>query len=371
MNLFKQNCLHRIISTITIFISLSSISVSEITAQTDSTELKKINWHIYPVFFYTPETDFAFGGLSILLFRLSEEIHSKPSNIRFVGYYTLNNQFSLSIKPEIYFRRDKYLLESEIYFSKITDKFFGIGNDTEDSGNPEYDYRKVSVLLQLQYEIIKNLRAGLIYEFRTTTIKDLKQNLPLLSGEVAGTKGGVNSGAGFLFRYDSRDNLFYPSAGGLYKSAFIFFDSFTGSDFNYTKAFIDLRRFFTISDNQVFAGQLYYNFISGTPPFYEFPALGGEELMRGYYTGRYRDKHYFATQLEYRLRLWWKFGIVGFVGMGDVAQDISKFEMKKFKYSYGGGIRLRIDDVELIDLKLDIGFGKNTTEFYLGYNQAF
>ena len=29
--------------------------------------------------------------------------------------------------------------------------------------------------------------------------------------------------------------------------------------------------------------------------------MGGESLMRGYYLGRYRDRHLLATQVEYRI----------------------------------------------------------------------
>jgi len=93
--------------------------------------------------------------------------------------------------------------------------------------------------------------------------------------------------------------------------------------------------------------------------------------MRGYFTGRYRDRHYFATQIEYRIRVWWRFGLVGFIGMGDVANSPTKFEMTKFKFSYGLGIRFRIDEIELIDLRADIGFGKNTSGIYFSLNQAF
>lgn len=364
--------MHRIILTIIILIFRHSLSFSELTAQTtDSSETNKVNWHIYPVAFYTPETDLAFGGLGIFLFRLSDQLESKPSNIRFLGYYTLNSQYSFSIKPGIYFNNDKCLFESEVYYSKIVDKYYGVGNNTDEIENPEYDYRKISVLIKSQYEFIKNCRAGLVYEFKDTKIRDVKENPYLLSGEVDGNYGGINSGLGISVRYDSRNNIFYPSTGGYYEFAYIFFEEFLGSDFNFKKAYLDLRRFFNITDNQVIAYHFYYNFINGTAPFYEIPPLGSEELMRGYFSGRYRDRNYFATQLEYRIRVWWKFGLVGFAGTGDVAPGFSKFEVKRFKYSYGGGVRLRIDDVELIDLRLDIGLGKNTSEFYFSYNQAF
>ena len=95
------------------------------------------------------------------------------------------------------------------------------------------------------------------------------------------------------------------------------------------------------------------------------------EIMRGYFQGRYRDNNYIAAQLEYRIRVWWRFGMVGFIGAGDVADKISTFDIGEFKYSYGAGLRFRIDETELLDLRIDIGFGKNTSGFYFHYNQAF
>ena len=176
---------------------------------------------------------------------------------------------------------------------------------------------------------------------------------------------------GIIVSYDSRNHIFYPTDGGIYELGTIVFSEYLGSDFNYTKTLVDLRHYLGFADDQVLAFHLWYNFVSGSTPFYDLPLLGGDNIMRGYFEGRYRDKHYFATQLEYRIRVWWRFGLVGFVGVGDVANKISTFELSKFKYSAGAGLRFRIDETELWDLRVDVGFGKNTSGFYFHYNQAF
>jgi hypothetical protein len=41
--------------------------------------------------------------------------------------------------------------------------------------------------------------------------------------------------------------------------------------------------------------------------------------------GQYIDRDMIATQLEYRLELPWRFGIVAFGGLGEVAPSVSKF----------------------------------------------
>jgi hypothetical protein len=356
---------------ISFLVLLSPLKSTNFAQKKDSIESNEFDWYAVPIIFYTPETDLSLGALAMILFRLTDQLNSRPSSTRFVGYYTLNSQFSFAIKPEIYFNDDKNLLQSDFSYSKIIDKYYGIGNDTREVEKPDYEARTFLMDLKYQSQIFPHFRAGVIYEFSYAKIVDIKENPYLQSGSVTGSDGGLNSGLGIVASYDSRDRLFYPESGGYYEFASVFFTSILSSDFSYTKTLFDFRRFLKVSYDQVLAFQFFYNFIIGSAPFYDVPPLGGEDIMRGYFRGRYRDNHYFATQLEYRLRFWWKFGVVGFLGVGDVASKFTKFEMKKFKYSYGAGLRFRIDDAELIDLRADLGFGKSTFEVYFSYNQAF
>ena len=337
----------------------------------DSVETDNLNWFAAPIIFYSPESNLALGALGILSFRLSDSLNSKPSKIEVYGYYTLNTQYSFSSKPEIYFDDDKYYLSSYLNYSKVIDKFYNIGNNTEEIENPDYEARSSLIFIKFQRKISHNLNAGIVYEFRNYKIVDSKENPYLLSGLVYGSDGGLTSGLGLVVSYDSRNNIYYPENGAFYELASIFFNANLGSDYSYSKTSIDLRRFHKIADKQVLGFQLVYNFITGSPPFYDVPPLGGEVIMRGYFTGRFRDRHHLAAQLEYRIRVWWKFGLIGFMGFGDVASGFSKFRIKNLKYSYGAGLRFRFDDEELLDLRADVGFGKNTSGFYFSLNQAF
>ena len=149
------------------------------------------------------------------------------------------------------------------------------------------------------------------------------------------------------------------------------FGRMTGSDFNFTALLFDLRKYFSINSDQVIALQLYGNFLMNNPPFYQLAQLGGELLLRGYYKGRFRDKFYLASQIVYRIPVWWKFGIVTFVGIGDVTNSFSNFALNRLKYSYGAGLRFQIDEKEKLNLRMDFGIGKNSTGFYIGIGEAF
>jgi outer membrane protein assembly factor BamA len=346
----------------------SAISYSQ---ESDSSDTGGVSWFPIPFAFYTPETKLALGVLVITAFKLSKQIESKPSSVSASFYYTLNSQYDFFISPELYLNNDKYFVAAEFNYAKIIGKYYGIGNDTPEIDNPEFEARNGLIFLKFQSEVLPYLRVGGIYELRNADVTDPMENPYLLSGNTDGGEGGFTSGLGLIVSYDSRNHIFYPDDGGIYELGTIVFSEFLGSDFNYTKTLIDLRHYFGLASNQVLAWQVFYRFVNGSAPFYDLPRLGGDNIMRGYFEGRFRDNHYFATQLEYRIRVWWRFGLVGFVGYGDVANSISTFELGKFKYSVGAGLRFRIDETELWDLRVDVGFGENTSGFYFHYNQAF
>lgn len=99
--------------------------------------------------------------------------------------------------------------------------------------------------------------------------------------------------------------------------------------------------------------------------------LGGAELMRGYYEGRYRDKQFIGGQAEYRMPIWWRFGAAAFAGLGDVAPAIQEFRLSSFKPSYGLGLRFMVNPKEKVNIRLDYAWGQQTSGFYLEITEAF
>ena len=135
---------------------------------------------------------------------------------------------------------------------------------------------------------------------------------------------------------------------------------------------LDVRHYNVLSPDHVIAGNIYFNGVGGDPPFYYLPALGGQNRMRGYFEGRYRDRNYFMMQLEYRQYFWWKFGFVVFAGAGDVAPELMKFSLTKLKYSYGLGLRFLFNKDEKVNLRMDLGFGNDgNSGIYFGIEEAF
>jgi outer membrane protein assembly factor BamA len=368
----------KLLILITIVFSLSFSFNDVLRAQEDANTADTVgvggtDWFAYPFVFYSPETNWAFGAGGIIYFKLSDQFKSKPSSITASGFYTINEQFDITIIPEIYLKHDQHLLSIKFNYGEIFDYFYGVGSTSPDIENNQYLQR--NFILNIKYQVKafdKNLKMGPVYEWRNMDVINSEDNPLLDSNLVRGSTGGTTSGLGVIASWDTRDNIFYPSKGGFHQFSATYYSKAFGSDFDYSKYLLDLRRYISLSPNHILALQAYAIVEFAYPPFYELALLGGDKVMRGYLYGRYRDRLYYAIQAEYRLPVIWRFGFVVFGGFGDVASELAKVTLATIKPTYGFGIRFRIDELQKLDLRVDFGFGEdNANGIYFSVNQAF
>jgi outer membrane protein assembly factor BamA len=193
----------------------------------------------------------------------------------------------------------------------------------------------------------------------------------LASGSIPGSKGGTSAGLGLVANWDSRDNTFAAYSGSFYQVTALFYKSAFGSDYDYTDVQIDTRNYYEIVPDQVLAVQAAAEFMDGSPPFQNLAKFGGQNLLRGYFDGRYRDKNGVALQAEYRTPVWWRFGLVGFAGIAQVAGKVSHFAFDRFWFAGGVGLRFFWNPEERISLRLDYGIGNNSSGMYITVTEAF
>jgi len=123
--------------------------------------------------------------------------------------------------------------------------------------------------------------------------------------------------------------------------------------------------------NHVLAFQENIQSSSGPVPYQWLSIMGGPWVMRGYILGRFRDKNSMVFQMEYRMPLVWKLGIVGFFGCGNVAQRMSQFRLDEFKLAGGFGIRYRLLKRFSTNVRLDFGFARGSFGVYAMINESF
>ena len=325
-----------------------------------------------PILYYTPETHLAFGAAGTYITRLSGcKKEARPSSISPILIYTLQKQFKAQVNADIYLKPNDWRVQIELKTEKYPNKFFGIGNNTLESNMELFTSKSSNIALSFLKKIDRGLNLGLQYNFSNWKIVDVNAGGLLDSGVFPGSQGGTISGLGFLVTLDTRDNTFSAMKGNLFVFSTSFYYKLLGSKFDFTSMSLDLRKYIPLFSNHVLAVQSLIKMQTGDVPFLNLAQLGGQYNMRGYFEGRFRDKNLLVLQAEYRMPLVWRFGLVGFAGVGNVADKFNKFSLADMKYSYGFGVRFLFDPKERIQVRVDVGFGKDTSGFYFSIFEAF
>src|SRR5499427_3151649 len=85
---------------------------------------------------------------------------------------------------------------------------------------------------------------------------------------------------------------------------------------------------------------------------------GTNSQLRGYTAGRYLNRYMFGTQVEYRLTLPKRFGLVAFGGLGEVIPGGNQpFRTKNFLPSGGGGVHFQLSKKYHVNLRADFAQG--------------
>lgn len=366
-------------STLALFILLLCLWNSSHSMATDSpdkdAEVKGglMGFSFLPFALYTPETELGGGVGGIKTFRFGElGPQSRPSSVSLSAKYTQNKQYVIDLTPELYLKREMYHLKSNILYQEFPFKFYGIGNDTSDDMEEDYTPKEVKIWVTFQRKIHTYLRLGVQYNFEDVDILEVEKGKLLAGENIRGRDGGRSSGVGLLLDWDTRDRIFSATSGGFHQASFVTYKDALGSDYDFTRYGLDLRRYLSILPSHTLALQGFSEFSTGEPPFQKLALLGGRFRMRGYYEGKFRDKNMIALQVEYRITpVWWRGGIVGFLGFGDVSDKVSNFKLEEFKTAGGIGFRFQFDRGEGVNLRADFAYGEDGILYYLTMFEAF
>jgi len=341
-------------------------------AQPDSTEQDNSGFLLLPIIFYTPETELA-GGASLLRYFRPEgaTVEARPSRIWATFIFTQRSQYVADLYNELYFDDERYLTQGGVNYQKFPDKFWGVGPDTPDSNEEDYTPATLSIFASVKNRVTSGLHVGGHYDLAHGDVSETEPGGILDAGFIPGSQGGVISGVGASINWDTRDNIIYPTRGSYHTVTVRVYGSALGSDYDFAKYFFDLRHYIPIGGAFVFAVQGLFDASSGVVPFQKLAALGGQNVLRGYYQGRYRDMYGVVGQVELRAQLFWRVGAAVFAGAGNVAPRLNDFDKEYIRYSTGFGLRYTFDKDEHLNLRLDFGYGEDSSGMYITALEAF
>ncbi len=332
-----------------------------------------------PVLFYTPETDFGFGGLASYYFYPSggegaiSSSRVQPSNISAMLIYTVKRQTVVRLEGQLYPGQGRYRTRGSLGYTKFPNTFWGIGNDSPERAEEDYTPVSFELSFELQKQLLPTWYFGVVGQLAHRALRVVEEGGLLDGGLVPGTSDGRVIGFGVSVTRDHRDNTVYPRSGGYHQLTGQLYDGVFGSEYEFASLTIDLRKFVSPVSGHVLALRVLGQGTTGTVPFDLMPQLGGDNLLRGYFGGRFRDQDLVSFQVEYRVPVWWRFGAVGYVSAGQVAPRLDQLALGRFKPAAGFGLRILLSPEEGLNIRADYGWGFDVTStgFYLSIGEAF
>ena len=300
----------------------------------------------------------------------SKDKVSPPSFVGVAGLVTDNGSRAFAIAGQLYFKEARY---------RITSGFA--------RGNLDYDIYGNGVAAGLRLPLIQTgdvffgeflrsvgwkLFAGprFVTGHSLITVNSNSDNTfpipPDIGLHTALTAIGIR-----LLR-DTSPNRFYPTSGTYFSFTSDFFSQSLGSKYSFQSYKVTFDKYWSLSKTQVLAYDAYLCATGGTPPFYGNCIYGTNNELRGYTAGHYFTRYMVATQLEYRLVLPKRFGFVAFGGVGGTIPGVAQlYGEQKFLPSGGGGLRFLLSKKYHVNLRADIGQGRDGHTFSMAVGEAF
>lgn len=332
---------------------------------------KLIDFSYLPGPFYNPEMDLGVGISAVGLYQVdpTDEV-SQLSSLVINGLASINGALGVSLENKTFLNEDqqRFYLTAEMF--DIPDVFYGVGYDEnhQDDNRVDFNGRTVRVNPMFLNRLSSNVFIGAGFDFnyaKASSIDKLDSDVEINPLLETSRSVGVN----FLINYDSRDNVLNPEQGRIAQIDTGIYRKELGSktDFEIVNALYST--YYQVADDDVLAWQIRGRFSHGDVPWDQLSKAGGGDLLRGYTSGRYRDKQMLLAQVEYRQNLSGRHGMVYWVGAGVISEKFSELTSASVLPNTGIGYRFEVKP--RVNLRLDLAFGDGDTGFYFNVNEAF
>lgn len=317
---------------------------------------------------YTREASFGIGGMATGLYRLDRtDSVAPPSDITLVFNASIRGFFALEARGNNYFKGNKTLLSYEVGFTRKPLDFWGISYDACNINLvTAYTRQQFKIDANYQYKLHKNISVGATLDFTYTDASRIG-DITYLEGQKLSY---IATGLGISLKYDSRNFIPNPKQGVYLMFRQSLFPEILGNTKKtlYRTTFI-ADTYQKIWNGGILAFDFFGQFNSINSPWSLKEELGGNQRMRGYYSGRYIDNNIISGQVELRQHVIQRFGFTTWIGGGTVFPSIKEFSIKNILPNYGIGLRFEVK--RNVNARIDYGFGKRTGGFVFNISEAF
>ena len=330
---------------------------------------KKFDFSIIGGPHYSTDTKLGLGLVAAGLYKTDRnDTILPPSNMSLFGDVSTVGFYMLGVRGLHIFPHDRYRLDYTLYFYSFPCKYWGIGyaNGNNDANETEMNRWQAQAKASFMFRVAPSTYIGPMLTFDYIEGKDIK-NPELLEGMDRITR---NTGVGLTFVYDSRDVTTNPKRGFYVNLSQCFRPKFMGNDYAFSTTDLRFNAYRRVWKGGIIATDLRSQLNFGNPSWGMMALLGNSYSMRGYYEGRYRDKHKIEAQVELRQHVWKRNSVVAWVGAGTVFNKFSSMRMGHVLPNFGIGYRWEFK--KDVNVRLDYGFGKSgQSGFIFNINEAF
>lgn len=330
---------------------------------------KKFDFSIIGGPHYSTDTKLGLGIVATGLYRTDKADSLLPrSNVAIYGDITTANYYKIGVRGNHIFPHDRGRIVYDVAFDSFKSDFWGIGfdNGDNDANKSRMDRCQVNAEINMLWRCAPNLYIGpaLVYDFAYANNVERPE---LLNGMNRRT---WNIGAGISLVYDSRDVITNPHKGVYLNLSQYFRPAFIGNEYAFSTTDLHASAYTKVWKGGIIAGDLRGTLNFGNPSWGMMALLGSSYSMRGYYEGRYRDKHKIEMQVELRQHLWGRNSMVIWAGAGTVFNKFSAIQADRLLPNFGIGYRWEFK--KDVNIRLDYGIGKSgQSGFIFNINEAF
>lgn len=336
-----------------------------------------------PILSRSPETGFVFGGGLFYAIQLNKDSLLRKSQISIAGAYTQRKQWIMTQSGLLSAGNDRHIIQWNLGWRNFFDRYYGLGPNLD----PE-DY------IQYRFETI-NLHSTLLTRFRNTShfvgpvlrynsmyhVKWDEDPSTLSGKRPPGLDGHTTIGLGGRWVHDTRQHLINPRQGHWWEIACRFHPNLPNRNPGYIQWNLDLRQYIRLryhitprgpADDVLWASRFFLHSAGQGVSFREMPALGGDNLLRGYFRGYARNLNLWAVENELRgmwgSRLGWNL----YLGAGQIGETWKTSIKRSPLQSWGCGIRMLPNPRAGTLLRIDYARTANgQAGVYFEVNEAF
>lgn len=290
----------------------------------------------------------------------------EPSFASTYAQISTSGFWSMGVYGTTFFNQDKSRFNYDTEFGYAPRDYYGIGYDNaiKDENRINLNQKEAMVHLEYVYSLFPKFFVGPSFDF---LYGKAGKDVP---NEVLDGKDRVvrSFGPGVVLQYDSRDLITNASRGVYAHLSASFNPKFLANKYPYTRLDFTTSYYHTAWRDAIIAAQVNAKFNFGDPSWAMMSLFGDNAVMRGYYKGRFRDKHTTSMQVELRQHVWKRSGLVVWGGVGNVFHDKDSF--KHFMPNYGIGYRFEFR--RKMNIRLDYGVGAHgQSSVVFSMNEAF